>query len=101
MFGDYDRLLNNFGKMATTWIPFFMLEENRVFQPVYVKDVASTVIAILGDAATFGKTFELGMYYVILHLTQCRWTTGLQLRRFCRLRDGKVTSRRKEDDHFS
>ena len=68
MFGDYDRLLNNFGRMATSWPPLFLLEEIESFQPVYVKDVASVVIAILGDAATFGKTFEFGRTFYIYHL---------------------------------
>jgi len=58
--GEGDRLFITFGRMLSNIIPFFYYNEERTFQPVYVKDVASAVIAILGDGATFGKTFELG-----------------------------------------
>jgi uncharacterized protein YbjT (DUF2867 family) len=61
VFGPEDQLFNRFAAMATISpiLPLIGGGETR-FQPVYVGDVADAAIGCLDDAATSGRTFELG-----------------------------------------
>lgn len=61
VFGPEDGFFNRFGQMARL-LPFLPLigGGHTRFQPVYVGDVADAVMAVLGDAATQGRTYELG-----------------------------------------
>jgi NADH dehydrogenase (ubiquinone) 1 alpha subcomplex subunit 9 len=61
IFGNQDWFLNRFGYFCR-WLPFIPLlfNQHSKIQPLYVRDVASALIAILADQNSFGKTFELG-----------------------------------------
>jgi uncharacterized protein YbjT (DUF2867 family) len=61
VFGPDDSFFNRFASMALTApaLPLIGGGATR-FQPVYVGDVASAVMACLADASTRGKTYELG-----------------------------------------
>ena len=62
IWGPEDEFANTFARL----IPLSPLvypiigDENTRFQPVWVDDVASCVLAALDDAKTFGKEYELG-----------------------------------------
>jgi len=60
VFGPEDKFFNRFAAMSrlVPVMPVFCGDTR--FQPVYVGDVADAVIAVLGDAAHTGRTFELG-----------------------------------------
>ncbi|MGC2203213.1 MAG: complex I NDUFA9 subunit family protein [Stellaceae bacterium] len=61
VFGPEDQFFNRFAGMAMMMpvLPLIGGGETR-FQPVYVGDVADAVIRCLDDAATAGRTYELG-----------------------------------------
>ena len=61
VFGPEDGFFNLFAKLAvfSPVLPLFGGGTTR-FQPVFVCDVASAIVACLDDVATAGKTFELG-----------------------------------------
>ncbi len=61
LFGPEDDFFNRFAAMARVApaLPLIGGGHTR-FQPVYVCDVAEAVMAVLDDAATAGKTYELG-----------------------------------------
>ncbi|MEM7121022.1 MAG: complex I NDUFA9 subunit family protein [Pseudomonadota bacterium] len=61
VFGPEDGFFNLFAKLAvmSPILPLFGGGKTR-FQPVYVCDVASAIVACLDDPATQGQTFELG-----------------------------------------
>jgi uncharacterized protein YbjT (DUF2867 family) len=61
VFGPEDQFFNRFAGMAMMMpvLPLIGGGETR-FQPVYVCDVADAVIRCLDDAATAGRTYELG-----------------------------------------
>lgn len=61
VFGPEDDFFNRFGAMARILpaLPLIGGGETR-FQPVYVGDVADSMIAVLDRPDTAGKTFELG-----------------------------------------
>ena len=62
IWGPEDEFANTFAKL----VPFSPLifpivgSERSEFQPVWVEDVAASVLAALKDPATFGQEFELG-----------------------------------------
>jgi uncharacterized protein YbjT (DUF2867 family) len=59
IFGPHDRFLNLFATLVRIF-PVLPLGGARArFQPVWVEDVARCFIASLGDARTFGETYEL------------------------------------------
>jgi NADH dehydrogenase len=60
IFGVEDRLLRLFGKVVASPLPVLLMKPETKFQPVYVRDVASAVMAVLSDESTVGKDFELG-----------------------------------------
>jgi NADH dehydrogenase len=61
VFGPEDQFFNRFAALAMVLpaLPLIGGGETR-FQPVYVGDVADAVMACLDDAATAGRTYELG-----------------------------------------
>jgi uncharacterized protein YbjT (DUF2867 family) len=61
VFGPEDQFFNRFATMAmlSPVLPLIGSGETR-FQPVYVDDVANAAVACLDDAATAGRTYELG-----------------------------------------
>jgi uncharacterized protein YbjT (DUF2867 family) len=61
VFGVEDQFFNRFAAMAmiSPVLPLIGGGETR-FQPVYVDDVAAAALACLDDAATAGRTYELG-----------------------------------------
>ena len=61
VFGREDGFFNRFARMAQLSPILPLIGGGRTrFQPVYVGDVASAVVAALGEAGHAGKTFELG-----------------------------------------
>ncbi len=59
IFGERDRFLNLFATLARVF-PVIPLSGARArFQPVWVEDVARSVVAALGDSRTFGQAYEL------------------------------------------
>jgi NADH dehydrogenase len=61
VFGPEDEFFNKFAAMARL-SPFLPLVGGGLtkFQPVFVGDVAQAIVKCIGDAATQGKTYELG-----------------------------------------
>jgi uncharacterized protein YbjT (DUF2867 family) len=61
VFGPEDQFFNRFAALATISpvLPLIGGGETR-FQPVYVGDVADAVVRCIDDAATAGRTYELG-----------------------------------------
>jgi NADH dehydrogenase len=61
VFGPEDQFFNRFAAMAmiSPMLPLIGGGTTR-FQPVYVGDVADAVVKCLDDAATAGRTYELG-----------------------------------------
>ena len=61
VFGPEDQFFNKFAAMARM-SPFLPLVGggSTKFQPVFVGDVAEAIVKCVGDAATRGKTYELG-----------------------------------------
>jgi NADH dehydrogenase len=58
MFGAEDRFMNLFARLQK-FAPFVPLANARAqFQPVWVQDVASAIVACLDNPATAGKVFE-------------------------------------------
>jgi len=61
VFGPEDNFFNRFAAMASMSPVLPLIGGGRTrFQPVYVGDVAAAIESCVGDAATRGKTFELG-----------------------------------------
>ncbi len=61
VFGREDQFINRFAGMVSRLPVVPVLRAGARFQPVYVGDVASAVVAALGDPARFGgRMFELG-----------------------------------------
>ena len=61
IFGPEDKFTNKFARMASI-SPFIPLINNGLtkFQPVYVKDVAKAVSAVINNNFHLGKTYNLG-----------------------------------------
>ena len=60
VFGEGDAFFNRFAQIGSL-LPFMpVICGETKFQPVHVGDVADAVLAALADAATMGKTYELG-----------------------------------------
>ena len=61
MAGPDDNFFNKFASLARI-LPFLPLigGGHTKFQPVFVGDVADAIVKCVGDAATHGKTYELG-----------------------------------------
>lgn len=61
VFGPEDQFFNRFAALATVSpvLPLIGGGETR-FQPVYVGDVADAVVRVIDDAATAGRTYEVG-----------------------------------------
>ena len=78
IFGAEDRFLNLFAQLQA-FAPFMPLAGSTArFQPVWVEDVASAIVAALQQPATIGKTFELAgpQVYTLAELVQLagRWS---------------------------
>ncbi|GAM27735.1 hypothetical protein SAMD00019534_109110, partial [Acytostelium subglobosum LB1] len=60
MFGDEDRLINKWSRVAY-WSPFIpRYNEDLQFQPLHCVDFANAIMAILELQTSAGKTYELG-----------------------------------------
>jgi NADH dehydrogenase len=59
IFGEDDRFLNLFAKLARLFPVLPLAGANTRFQPIWVEDVARCFVAALGDVRTFGRTYEL------------------------------------------
>eukprot|EP01112_Ceratiomyxa_fruticulosa_P007143 TRINITY_DN1845_c0_g1_i1.p1 TRINITY_DN1845_c0_g1~~TRINITY_DN1845_c0_g1_i1.p1 ORF type:complete len:366 (-),score=63.73 TRINITY_DN1845_c0_g1_i1:110-1207(-) len=60
LFGDEDRFLNKWARISRDY-PFIpLVNPDNLIQPLYVMDLAKSILAALGDEATIGKTYELG-----------------------------------------
>ncbi|HVI98272.1 MAG TPA: complex I NDUFA9 subunit family protein [Sphingomonas sp.] len=80
VFGREDRFVNRFAEMiaAACAVPLVrvvpVLAPDTKFQPVFVGDVARTLVAALADPATFGgRTIELGGPDVLSMRALLRW----------------------------
>lgn len=60
VFGPRDNFFNKFAKLAATFPVMPVVAGDSKFQPIYVGDVASAIVACLGDEATAGKNYEIG-----------------------------------------
>jgi NADH dehydrogenase len=60
VFGPEDRFFNRFAAIATISPVLPLIGGETRIQPVYVGDVAETVMRCLADPATAGRTYELG-----------------------------------------
>ncbi len=61
VFGPEDGFFNLFGLLSRLSPVLPLIDGGKTrFQPVYVGDVASAVVAVLDDAGTAGQTYELG-----------------------------------------
>jgi NADH dehydrogenase len=59
LFGDDDRFLNLFAKLARLFPVLPLAGARARFQPIWVEDVARCFVAALGDGRTFGQAYEL------------------------------------------
>lgn len=74
VFGREDQFVNRFAGLITSSPAVPVLRSATRFQPIYVADVASAVVASLADPARFGgKTFDLGGPDVITMGALVRW----------------------------
>lgn len=76
VFGREDQFLNRFAGMIASAPVVPVLRAGTRFQPVYVGDVAKAVVAVLGEPAAVGRTFELGGPDVIAMGALIRWIAG-------------------------
>jgi uncharacterized protein YbjT (DUF2867 family) len=58
MFGEHDRFLNLFGKLSAFAPVFPLAGADAQFQPVWVEDIASAILACLERPETAGQVFE-------------------------------------------
>lgn len=74
VFGREDQFVNRFAGLIVSSPAVPVLRAGTRFQPIYVADVASAVVASLADPARFGgKTFDLGGPDVITMGELVRW----------------------------
>ncbi len=74
VFGREDQFVNRFAGLITSAPVVPVLRAGTRFQPIYVADVAGTVVASLADPARFGgQTFELGGPDIISMGDLVRW----------------------------
>ena len=59
VFGEDDRFLNLFAKLARLFPMLPLAGAGARFQPIWVEDVARCFVAALGDVRTFGQAYEL------------------------------------------
>lgn len=60
VFGTEDQFFNRFANLARFLPALPLIGGETKFQPVFVGDVASAILKCVSDAATRGKTYELG-----------------------------------------
>jgi uncharacterized protein YbjT (DUF2867 family) len=60
VFGPDDAFLNTFASLQRTFPVIPLACAKARFQPVYVRDVVQAIVNALDNAATYGKTYELG-----------------------------------------
>jgi NADH dehydrogenase len=74
VFGREDQFVNRFAGLIVSAPVVPVLRAGTKFQPIYVGDVASAIVASLADPARFGgKTFELGGPDIIAMGALVRW----------------------------
>ena len=73
MFGREDQFVNRFAGMIARMPVVPVLRAGVKFQPVYVCDVAQSVVKALGDENSRGRTFELGGPDVLSMGDLIRW----------------------------
>ena len=59
IFGEDDRFINLFAKLAGLFPVLPLAGAGTRFQPIWVEDVARCFVSALGDARTFGQVYEL------------------------------------------
>lgn len=59
VFGEGDRFLNLFAKLAGLFPVLPLASAGARFQPIWVEDVARCFVGALGDPRTFGQVYEL------------------------------------------
>jgi NADH dehydrogenase len=59
IFGEGDRFLNLFARLARLFPLLPLARATARFQPIWVEDVARCFVAALGDLRTFGQAYEL------------------------------------------
>jgi uncharacterized protein YbjT (DUF2867 family) len=59
IFGREDSFLNLFAEITRLLPVLFLAKPDAKFQPVYVEDVAQAFVRSLGDADTFGQSYDL------------------------------------------
>lgn len=87
IFGREDQFLNLFASIVK-WLPIvFLAKPEAKFQPVWVDNVAESMLNSLNNGATYGKRYALGgpkvytlkqlVEIVIQHVGKSRWVIGL------------------------
>ncbi|XVJ71262.1 MAG: complex I NDUFA9 subunit family protein [Rhizobacter sp.] len=58
IFGEHDQFINLFAQLQAVFPVVPLAGSDAKFQPVWVEDVASAIVACLDDASTIGQTIE-------------------------------------------
>lgn len=58
IFGEHDRFINLFAQLQAVFPVMPLAGSDAKFQPVWVEDVASAIVACLNDPSTIGQTIE-------------------------------------------
>lgn len=58
IFGEHDRFINLFAQLQSVFPVMPLAGADARFQPVWVEDVASAIVACLDDVSTIGQTIE-------------------------------------------
>jgi uncharacterized protein YbjT (DUF2867 family) len=58
IFGEHDRFINLFAQLQAVFPVMPLAGSKAKFQPVWVEDVASAIVACIDDASTIGQTIE-------------------------------------------
>lgn len=59
IFGRGDRFINLFARLVKLCPAVMLAKPNAKFQPIWVEDVASCIIASIENSGTYGQTYEL------------------------------------------
>lgn len=59
IFGRGDRFINLFARLVKLFPAVMLAKPNAKFQPIWVEDVASCIVASIENSGTYGQTYEL------------------------------------------